>query len=116
HPTLSRSETEFFLARVLRDRPGAADVLHREERNKRAVVIVRPDLVDLRDRRVLEPGEQRRLLLETPERGGSHDLAAQGFDRDGPLRVLLFRLVDDAHAARSEDTQDPISADRSRKG
>src|SRR6266851_670440 len=85
----------------------AVNVLHREERPS----VLLADLVDLNDVRMLEPGY--RLDLDTEagqlfrERIREHHLESHN-----AVELLLPRLINDAHAAAAQTSQDLVAGHR----
>ena len=72
----------------------AIDELHREEGLGPGRGVERPGLEDLRDRRMLEPGEQLRLEFEATQRLGRGDAGPDQLERDRALRARLGRPID----------------------
>ncbi len=74
-------------------------------------------LVDAADVRVLEPSQRVRLALEHADVVLIHVLvAANDFDRDLALRVLLLSLVNHTHSTLAEFREDAVVANGRRDG
>ena len=109
------------LARVERVRCGIVperftqDELHREMRLRTEAGIGGAGLVDLRDARMLQPAERLRLALEAAQELRVGQAWLDDFQRDDPARVILFRLVDRAHASFADQAQHPVTPDGRRQ-
>jgi hypothetical protein len=68
-------------------------------------------LIDLCDAGVLQPYEQLGFLLEAPQMFGAGCSQPDHLKGDSPLRVLLLRPVDSAHAAFPNQTENAVCAD-----
>ena len=79
-------------------------------------VVGLPRLVDGGDGGMAEAGQGLHLPLEQAQAALVGEAAADHLERDAAARVLLLRLVDDAHAAFADAAQDPEAADGARRG
>ena len=87
----------------------ALDQLHGDEEALGALV----DVVDLRDRRVIDGARGARLLEEAGLAAlVPRQLGRQELERHGPAEAGVARLVDDAHAALAEQLLDLVVLDR----
>ena len=83
--------------------------LHHEE----ALAVVFLESVQRGDPRVVERGEHAGLTLESPQSlGVSGHLVGQELERDVPPERLVARAIDLAHAARSQQFDDLVAANR----
>ena len=101
---------------ILDQRAGVGDVLHREIRHRVARdrrVLVHPRLVDLGDVGVPQAGQSLDLVLEAPQRRLRRHPHPHHLQSHGAVRVLLDRLVHDAHPAHRDDPADVVVADAS---
>ena len=72
-----------------------------------------PVVVERHDVRVLEPGDDLRLVLEPPDEVRVvGELGMDGLDRDLPPDLRLDRPVDDAERALADLIEQPIAAER----
>ena len=83
--------------------------LHHEE----ALAVVLLETVQRGDPRVVERGEHAGLTLESPQSlGVSGHLVGQELERDVPPERLVARAIDLAHAARAQQLEDLVAANR----
>ena len=64
---------------------------------------------------MLQPAERLRFLLEPAQQFRAGKPGLDDFQRDGAAGLVLFRLVDGAHAAFADQAQDAIAPDRLRQ-
>lgn len=72
--------------------------------------------VDRGDAGVGQPRQQPGFPLESARGLGAGQLERQRLQRDAPLRLLLLRFVDHAHAAAPDQAQDPEAVDLGTRG
>ncbi len=73
--------------------------------------VVRADIVDGEDVRVVQGAGGARLLLEAAEMPGIGDLLGEDLDRDVALQARVTGAVDLAHAPRGEQLHDLVRAE-----
>ena len=69
------------------------------------------DVVDVDDRRMVEPRRHPRLAPEAQRADGSTNVGQEPLDRERPLQRLVEGAVDRTHAARAEALVDAVIAD-----
>ena len=68
------------------------------------------------DRGVIERGQRLRLALEPRDALGIRsELLQDDFDRDVAVEATVARLIDDAHASRTESFEDLVRAEMRRR-
>src|SRR5262249_55215852 len=75
----------------------------------------RARLVNLRNARMLQTTEGLRFLLEAAQEFGVGQPGLEDLERNGAPRMILFRLVDRAHAPFADDADDAIAGNRRRE-
>ncbi len=87
----------------------ALQVFHHEKRTAGGGV----DVVERADIGMVECGNGASLALEALYRDGvAGELFGEKLQRDGAAQTNVFGLVDDTHAASTEDRKDPVMGDR----
>src|SRR5205807_293034 len=99
---LSGREMRF---RRMRAKRASAHQLHGEIRLRAVARLEGAGFIDSSDSRMLEAGEQIRLVLEAAEQLAGHEQRSNELERHRAPRVLLLGFINDAHAPFAEDAQ-----------
>ena len=89
----------------------AIDEFHREEWAEQALNLDRSRFEDAGDSHVVETAEDASLLVESPAAFLAEHPGARHLESDTPGGVLLFGLVDDAHASAGDHPLDLVAFD-----
>ena len=92
-----------------------ADELHREVRLRLEASVGRAGVVDLGNARMLQPAERLRFLSEAAQQLGTDQSRFDDFECNRTPGLILLGLVDRAHAAFADQTNDAVAADRGRQ-
>ncbi len=99
---------------VVRQGLPAGDELHGEVRLHSGSGIGGARFIHLRNARMVQPCQRVGLLRETPQQARAGPGAFDHFERNDAAGLILFSLVDRAHAAFAEQAKDAVVADASR--
>ena len=88
-----------------------ADELHREVRLRAVAGVGRSRIVDLSDARMLQPAERLRFLCEAAQQLGAGQSRLDDLQRHRAAGLILLSLIDGAHAALTDQANDPVAAD-----
>ena len=97
--------------RILRDRQRVGHELHHEKRRGQAAADERAERINLRDVRMLQPGEHVCLALETPQARRGDEPVPHQFHGHRPLGRRLHRLVNAAHPSGRNQPHDRHAAE-----
>src|SRR5688572_6634173 len=92
----------------------SVDELHCKVRLSTKTRVGCPRFVDLRDAWMLEPAEGLRFLFKAEDRFGTGHAGLNDLQCNGPAWMLLFRFIDDTHAAFPDHPENSVSSDRDR--
>ena len=95
------------VAAVLQQGPGPGDEFDGDV----GYALVDARFVDVRDAGVIEAGQDLGLVLESPLGALGAETGVHDLERDGAMRLVLFRLVDGAGAPGGDPTPNRMASD-----